>query len=66
MPADDRAYLDQLVALRTGLSEADAKARVDGVLARIEEAKKSAIETAEAVRKVGATAVFMTALSLLI
>lgn len=66
MPADDRAYLDQLVASRTGLNEADAKARVDGVLARIEEAKKSALETAETARKVGATTVFMTALSLLI
>ena len=66
MPAEDRAYLDQLVASRTGLSEADAKARVDGVLARIDAAKKSAIETAEAARKVAATTTFMVAFSLLI
>jgi hypothetical protein len=62
MPADDRAYLDQLVASRTGLNEADAEARVHGVLARIDEAKKAA----ETVRKVGATTVFVMALSLLI
>lgn len=66
MPAEDRAYLDQLVASRTGLSEADAKARVDGVLARIDTAKKSAVETAEAARKVAATTTFMVAFSLLI
>lgn len=66
LPAEDRTYLDQLVASRTGLSEADAKARVDGVLARIDAAKKTATETAESARKVGATAAFMAAFSLLI
>jgi hypothetical protein len=66
MPADDRAYLDQLVAARTGLSEAEAKARVAGVLTRIDEAGKTAREAAEAARKAGTTTVFMTAFSLLI
>lgn len=66
MPAEDRTYLDQLVASRSGLSEADAKARVDGVLARVEAAKKTATETAETARKVGATTAFMAAFSLLI
>lgn len=66
LPADDRAYLDQLVASRGGLSEADAKSRVDAVLARAEAAKKSAMETADSARKATATAAFMAAFSLLI
>lgn len=66
LPADDRAYLDQLVAARSGLSEADAKARTDAILARIEAAKKSAQETADKARKVAATTAFMGAFSLLI
>lgn len=66
LPAEDRTYLDQLVASRAGLSEADAKARVDAVLARAEAAKKSAIETADSARKATATAAFMAAFSLLI
>ncbi|NTS32517.1 hypothetical protein SAMN05428967_2010 [Phyllobacterium sp. YR620] len=66
LPPDDRNYLDQVVASRTGLSEADAKARVDAVLARADEAKKAAAEAADKARKAGATAAFMAAFSLLI
>ena len=40
--ADDKTYLSQLVAARTGLSEADAKARVDALVAKVEDAKVKA------------------------
>jgi len=37
---DDRAYLAQLVANRTGMSQSDAQARVDSVIAQIDAARK--------------------------
>lgn len=66
MADDDKAYLAQLVAARTGLSEADAKARVDAVLAKAEEAKAKAQEAADAARKASATFALLGALSLVI
>jgi hypothetical protein len=64
--ADDKTYLDQLVAARTGLSQADATARVDAVLAQIEQAKVTAQEAADTARKAGATFALVGALSLII
>jgi hypothetical protein len=64
--ADDKSYLGRLVAARTGLSESDATARVDAVLARVQAAKVKAQETADAARKAGATFALMGALSLII
>lgn len=64
IPAADRAYLGQLVAARTGLSEADATARVDAVLAQAEQAKVAAQEAADTARKAGATFALFAALSL--
>ncbi|MBB3146095.1 hypothetical protein FHS21_002510 [Phyllobacterium trifolii] len=66
LPPEDRTYLDQLVAARSGLSEADAKARIDAVLARADAAKKSAAEAADSARKAAAAAAFMAAFSLLL
>jgi len=63
---EDKTYLSQLVAARTGLSEADAKARVDAVLAKTEEAKVKAQEAADAARKASATFALLGALSLVI
>src|SRR5690606_28988067 len=62
----DQTYLAQLVAARTGLSEADAKARVDAMLTRVEEAKVQAQEAADTARKAGATFALLSALSLAI
>jgi hypothetical protein len=62
--ADDRTYIGQLVAARTGLSQADATARVDAVLAQVEEAKVAAQEAADTARKAGATFALVGALSL--
>jgi hypothetical protein len=62
--ADDRAYLDQVVASRTGLSEADAKARVDAVLKRIDEAKVATQQAADTARKTASAVALLGALSL--
>ncbi len=66
MAADDRAYLEQLVGARTGLTAEEAKARVDAVLSRVEEAAQQAQQAAETARKAGATFALLGALSLLI
>ncbi|KQU74451.1 hypothetical protein ASC75_20705 [Aminobacter sp. DSM 101952] len=63
---EDRTYLAQLVAVRTGLSEADARARVDGVLTRVNEAKVTAQQAADTARKASATFALVSALSLAI
>ncbi|TIP23246.1 MAG: hypothetical protein E5X67_34185 [Mesorhizobium sp.] len=64
--ADDKTYLGQLVAARTGLSQADATARVDAVLAQVEAAKVQAQEAADTARRAGASFALVGALSLII
>ncbi len=64
--AEDRAYLEQLIAARTGLTPDDAKTRVDAVLKRADQAAQQAREAAETARKAGATFALLGALSLLI
>ena len=64
LSADDRAYLGQLVAKRTGLTQAEAEARVDAVYGRAAkaaaDAKAAAQQAAETARKAGAhTALWM-------
>ena len=66
MSAEDRTYLDQLVAARTGLPAAEAKARVDQVMQRVDAAKAQAKEAADAARKASATLALAGALSLVI
>jgi hypothetical protein len=66
MSPDDQAYLAQLVAAKTGLSDADAKARVDTVLKNVDDAKAKAQQTAEATRKATARIALFGTLSLLI
>lgn len=62
----DKAYLGQLVAARTGLSPQDATARVDAVLAQINDAKVKAQQAADTARKAGAAFALLGALSLVI
>ncbi|MDR6954908.1 hypothetical protein J2X65_004284 [Ancylobacter sp. 3268] len=64
--AGDKTYLGQLVAARTGLSQADATARVDAVLAQVQAAKVKAQQAADAARKAGATFALLGALSLMV
>ena len=64
LAADDRAYLGQVVASRTGLTQAEAEARVDAVYGRAAkaaaDAKAAARQAAETARKAGAhTALWM-------
>lgn len=63
---DDRAYLGQLVAENTGLSEEEATARVDQVMTSVDEAKAKAAEAAETARKTGILAAFLIAASFLV
>lgn len=63
---EDRTYLEQLVAARTGLSEPDAKARVDAVLTQVEQARTNAQEAADTARQAGATFTLVGALSLIV
>lgn len=62
----DRQYVAALVAQRTGLSEGDARARVDEGIKRANEMKEQAIATAQATaegaRKAAAQLAFWTAL----
>lgn len=64
--AADRTYLSQLVAARTGLSEADAQARVDAMIASVNDAKVKAEQAADTARKASATFALVAALSLAI
>ena len=66
IPDDDKAYLATVVAARTGLSEADARTRVDAVLKRIEDAKVAAQKAADEARKAASTTALLGSLSLLI
>ena len=66
LAAADRTYVVQLIAARTGVSEADAKARVDGVLKQIDDAKVAAQEAADTARKSAATTALLGALSLFV
>lgn len=64
--ADDKAYLGQLVATDTGLTQDQANARVDQVLKAVDDAKAKAADAAETARKTAVVAAFLTAASLLI
>lgn len=63
---EDRTYVQSVVARRTGLSEADAKARVDQLVANSREAytktEASAKEAADTARKAAASAAIWAAI----
>lgn len=60
LPADDRAYLAQVIAKRSGVAQADAERRVDEIYARAAkaaaDAKAKAKQVADDARKAGAKA----------
>jgi hypothetical protein len=66
MPDADRTYLADLVSRNTGLSEDQAKGRVDDVLKAVDTAKQKLADAAEQARKLTVLAAFLTAASLLI
>jgi len=62
----DRTYVAQLIAARTGLSQADADKRVDDVIAQAKAAADKAKQLADQARKAAATLAIFSFLSLLI
>lgn len=63
---EDSAYLATLVSRQTGLDQTEAQARVDAALTRFEEAKATAVETAETARRTGIIAAFLAAAALFV
>ena len=66
MSDEDRSYLAELVAARTGVSQTDARKRVDEFAAQLQEAVTKAKVEADAARKAAAEAAIYTALSMLV
>jgi hypothetical protein len=66
VPTEDRNYLTKIVAARAGVSEADARKRVDDVIAAEKTAELKAREAADTARKAAATASIFMALAMLI
>jgi hypothetical protein len=66
VPPSDRAYLAQLVAVKTGIPQADAQKRVDDTIASAKEAETKGRQAADAARKATATFAIFTALALMI
>jgi len=62
----DKAYLAKMVAARSGLSQDDAKKRVDDVLTQVNEAEAKARAVADETRKATAKASFFLFFSMLI
>lgn len=63
---DDKAYLGQIVAANTGMSQDEATARVDQVLKAVDDAKAQAATVAEKTRRTTVLAAFLTAAALLV
>jgi Flp pilus assembly protein TadB len=63
---EDRAYLAELVATKTGVSTDDAQKRIQAFIQSMKEASVQAKAAADEARKSGATAALYTALALLI
>lgn len=70
LPADDRAYLAQVIAKRAGMAPGDAERRVDEIYARAtkaaEDAKAKAKQVANDARKAGAHAALWMFVALLL
>jgi hypothetical protein len=64
--AADRTYLAQLVAARTGISDADAQKRVDDTIAQVQADETKARQAADTARKASAAASIFTALAMVI
>ena len=66
MPEADKTYLTDMVATRTGVAPADARKRVDDLIAREKALEVKARQAADAARKTAATVSIFTALSMMI
>jgi hypothetical protein len=66
VPDADRVYLADQVAARTGISQADAQARVDAFIASVMQAQQKLKAEADAARKAAAKTSIFLALSMLV
>lgn len=66
IPDNDRAYLAQVVAARTGASQSEAQKRVDDFVSSVQDGATKAKEAADTARKTAAETAIYLALSLLI
>jgi hypothetical protein len=66
VPPADRAYLAQLVASRTGMSQPDAEKRVSDVIDQAKAAETKARQAADVARKAGAYLALFTALAMMV
>ena len=66
VPDDDKTYLSQLVAERTGVSQDEARKRVDGLIGQAQAAEQKTREAADQARKATASLSFYTFFSMLI
>lgn len=64
--AQDRAYLAQLVAARTGVSQSDAEMRVNDAVGQMQSAELRIRQAADTARKAAAAASLCTALALFV
>ena len=63
---EDRTYLAQVIANRTGITQEEAQARIDNTVAKLKEAEVKARAAADVARKQAAKLAMYTALSMLI
>ena len=66
VPAADRTYLADQVSARAGIPAAEARQRVDDIVAKTKQAADAAKQAAEAARKATATLAIFTALAMLV
>lgn len=66
IPAGDRTYLAELVAARTGLSQADAQKRLDEVIGQVKAAEAKTRLAADKARKAASYLAFFTAFSMIV
>jgi hypothetical protein len=64
--ADDRKYLAELIAAKTGITQQEAEQRVNNAVAQVKEASTKVREAADAARKATSAAAICAALSMLI
>ena len=64
--AEDKSYLAQMIATRTGLAQPEAEQRIDQVMASIKTAADEAKAAADKVRRTSVIVAFVTAASLVV
>ncbi|MDB5395008.1 MAG: hypothetical protein JWM91_2514 [Rhodospirillales bacterium] len=66
LSSEDRTYLAQMVATRTGLTQPEAEQRIDGVIVKLNDAATKAKQAADIARKRAAQLAIVSALAMLV